>query len=340
MERLRFDHFVERRLYDPASGFYEVGGTAGGRRGDFVTSPEVGPLFGLLIGRWLDRIWAELGRPDPFRVVEAGAGRGTLARSVLASRPDCVGALRYVAVERSAALRRHIEIDGVGVEPDVTAAGPSDVVLANELLDNVPFRMLEHQEGRWHDVWVETGRDGLYRAVLGDAVDDSIVALEAVDGVRLPWCEKASDWVTTARELAAHGRVLVIDYGVVRTADLIGRTWCRTYAGHERGVDPFAAGAIDITTDVPFDQLPAGAEIGTQRDFLDALGLSSLVEEGRRVWAERASIGDLAALTARSRVGEATALTAADGLGGFLAAVWRGSGVSAHEVCDGGRHPE
>ena len=54
-----------------------------GRRGDFLTSPEVGPLFGAVLARALDAWWDELGRPDPFMVVEAGAGPGTLARSVL-----------------------------------------------------------------------------------------------------------------------------------------------------------------------------------------------------------------------------------------------------------------
>jgi SAM-dependent MidA family methyltransferase len=70
---------LEAALYDPATGFYETGGRAG-RRGDFLTSPEVGPLFGAVVARALDRWWDGLGRPDPFVVVDAGAGPGTLAR--------------------------------------------------------------------------------------------------------------------------------------------------------------------------------------------------------------------------------------------------------------------
>ena len=56
---------------------------AAGRRGDFLTAPEVGPLYGAVLARAIDAWWIELGRPDPFVVVEAGAGPGTLARSVL-----------------------------------------------------------------------------------------------------------------------------------------------------------------------------------------------------------------------------------------------------------------
>ncbi|NBN96345.1 MAG: hypothetical protein EBV41_01760, partial [Actinobacteria bacterium] len=118
---LRFDRFMQTALYGE-SGFYTTArpsgagqrtGRAGtgertgraGRRGDFLTSPEVGPLFGTVVAQALDAWWHELGEPDPFVVVDAGAGPGTLARSVLAARPACSEALRYVAVEVSADQR-------------------------------------------------------------------------------------------------------------------------------------------------------------------------------------------------------------------------------------------
>ena len=87
---LPFDEVIERALYDPVDGFFG-GGAGAGRRADFLTSPEVGPLFGAVLARALDQWWVELGRPDPFTVIEAAAGSGTLARSVLAAGPDCAG---------------------------------------------------------------------------------------------------------------------------------------------------------------------------------------------------------------------------------------------------------
>ncbi|HKY67660.1 MAG TPA: SAM-dependent methyltransferase, partial [Acidimicrobiales bacterium] len=100
---LPLERVLDHALYDPATGFYETGGRAGGRRGDFLTSPEVGGLFGAVVARALDDWWHALGAPDPFVVVEAGAGPGTLCRTVLAAAPVCARALRYVLVERSAA---------------------------------------------------------------------------------------------------------------------------------------------------------------------------------------------------------------------------------------------
>ena len=79
----RFDAYIDRCLYDPSLGFYAMTGNAGGRSGDFITSPEVGPLFGELLSRSLDRWWIDLGSPSEFIVVEAAAGRGALANSIL-----------------------------------------------------------------------------------------------------------------------------------------------------------------------------------------------------------------------------------------------------------------
>ncbi|MDQ3293516.1 MAG: SAM-dependent methyltransferase, partial [Actinomycetota bacterium] len=74
---LPYSAFVEWALYDDEIGFYGGGsGSAGRREGDFLTSPEVGPLFGAVLARAVDGWWRALGEPDPFVVVEAGAGPG------------------------------------------------------------------------------------------------------------------------------------------------------------------------------------------------------------------------------------------------------------------------
>src|SRR5205814_1076466 len=99
-----FDAFVDAALYGDG-GFFTRAKGAGRRGRDFVTSPEVGTLYGALVARALDGFWDELDRPDPYLVVDAGAGRGRLAADVLASAPRCSPALRYVLVERSEALR-------------------------------------------------------------------------------------------------------------------------------------------------------------------------------------------------------------------------------------------
>src|SRR5438105_1035560 len=99
-----FDVYMEHALYGP-DGFFTRGGGAGRAGRDFVTSSQLGPLFGVLIGRALDREWDALGRPDPFVVIEVGAGDGRLAREVQRAAPRRAPALRYLLVERSPDLR-------------------------------------------------------------------------------------------------------------------------------------------------------------------------------------------------------------------------------------------
>jgi len=352
---------MEAALYDPDGGFFSVAGGAGRSGGDFVTSVEVGSLFGALVARAIDAWWDELGRPDPFIVVDAGAGRGQLARDVLRASPGCAAALRYVLVERSAALRAaqsdHLQLEpaelvlgpAVPPEPDeepvavpgsgpvVTSlaelpAGPAvGVVFANELADNLPFRIVERTAVGWNEIRVgESERS--FSAVLLPA-DEGLASLadrlvEGSDipvGARLPIPTSLADWLRSAAAVLRRGVIAIVDYGApVEELTARGQDgWLRTYRAQHRGSSPLdAPGSQDITADVPMEGLRrAAAAAGlsvltetTQADWLRALGVDEVVEEARAAWHAR-SANDLAALTARSRVHEAEALLDPGGLG-------------------------
>jgi SAM-dependent MidA family methyltransferase len=317
--RWRFDEAVDALLYDPLAGFYGSGRGAAGRRGDFITSPEVGPLFGASLARALDLWWDELARPQPFVVAEAGAGAGMLARAVLAAQPECAAALQHVTVERSASLRAS---QPAGVDRRQDLPNRAHVVLANELLDNLPFRLVEWRDGVWREVLV----DDALGEVLGDPVGDGRLPSTARDGSRAPLQDAAAAWVGQARRRSV-GPVVAFDY-TSTTESMVGRSyleWVRTYRGHERGGVPLdAPGSQDVTCEVAVDQLPAPVETLTQADALRAWGIDDLVADGRRIWNERAHVGDLAAMRARSRVREADALLDPEGLGGFMMLRWSG----------------
>ena len=317
---LRFDQFMQVALYGD-HGFYQSGGSAG-RRGDFLTSPEVGPLFGAVLARWIDHEFHRLGEPDDFTVVECGAGPGTLARSILLAAPQWAG--RYVAVEVSAAQReRHP--DGVQSLAELPDGPITGVIIANELLDNLPFRLAVY-DGAWREALVTVGRDGRATELLAPAPDWSWLPSHATHAARVPVQEAADAWVTQARNTLAAGSLLVLDYCVPTTAVLAGRPWrdwLRTYRGHERGAHYLRdVGEQDITTDVCLDQLPEPTAVRTQAQFLQRWGISELVEEGRVAWEAAAGRPDLAALRMRSRLREAESLLAPEGLGGFLAVEW------------------
>ena len=327
-----FGSVMDLALYDPEVGFYATTGRAG-RRGDFVTSPEVGPLFGAVVARAVDAWWDEAGRPARWTVVDAGAGPGSLARGILAAGPRCLPALRLVLVERSPA-QRSLHADLAERWPGKvasTAALPDDppaVVLANELLDNLPVDLLERTEAGWSEVVVDLAGEDLVEVHGPLRHDVPEGAAGARAGARVPVQAAAAAWVAEAVALARDGggRVVVLDYATT-TAALVERPraeWLRTYRRHDRGAGPLEdLGEQDITCEVCVDQLaPPPDEDVAQADWLRRHGIDELVEDGRRTWDERAAIGDLAAVRGRSRVTEAAALLDPAGLGGFRVLAW------------------
>ena len=338
-----FDQWMEQALYHPQHGFYSSGGQAGRRGKDFLTSPEVGPLFGAVLAKAIDGCWNELGQPDPFAVIEAGAGRGALAASVLRAKPACFDAMRYVMVERSELLRSQQQetLKGIAANsdgkifsleklseciPHSEPFAPFGMVIANELLDNLPFRILERTASGWKEVVVRLSENGEFAS---DAIgeDDSeqaaSLAPNAPVGARIPLQEQASAWVRQACELIGRGRVIVFDYGDT-TAELAERNgWLRTYAKHGKGTSPLACpGQQDITSDVAFDQLPPPTNLQTQADFLKDWGIQNLVAEGQKEWQRNAATPTKETLIARSRPTEAKTLSDPTTFGSYKVAQW------------------
>lgn len=322
---ITFADFMEAALYDPDHGFYA--GTPVGADGAFVTSPHVSAAFGVLLAGQLVKMWETLGRPKPFRIVEAGAGDGTLARTILdaaARMPGAREALEYVAVERGAASRKALGRAGIEALERIedVPAGSASCVVANELLDNLPFHRIRNRGGTL--VEVKVGAAG------GSLVEiEDIPAAEALGSMHVlppPGEERVASPAVAAfiRDVARvldRGYALLFDYGAA--GDPV-----RGYQNQRILTDVLTdPGSRDVTAGVDFDALVAAARASglqawgpvSQQEAMRALGLAEVVEEMRRAGVDAEGRGDArAALRLASERGKAALLADPHHVGGHL----------------------
>lgn len=338
MTAVRFDRFVEAALYGP-DGFYSAHGQAGTRRGDFLTSVGVGPTFGRFVSRYVESVWDDLGRPDEMFVIEAAAGDGTLCHDIWQALADPLRErLRYVMVElsprlRDAAWQRVTTgcFPGADTVPVTSLARMpagrfTGVVLANELLDNLPVRLVERTADGWDEVHVDDGAEVMVPAEDAAAAMADAYAPGAAVGARIALQPRQTAWVRQALGTLERGRVLCLDY-TSTTPDLATRgwqEWLRTYRGHERAGSPYEdSGSRDITCEVAVDQLPGPPTTVAQADWLEGLGAGRRRAESLAAWRELAGEGGLDALGHRSVVNEVDTLTDPAGLGAFTVMEWQ-----------------
>ncbi|MGB2694705.1 MAG: SAM-dependent methyltransferase [Dehalococcoidia bacterium] len=298
---ITFHDFMETALYDPQHGYYATRQPMG-REGDYLTSPEVHPIFGALVGKQLSQCWELLDRPAHFDIVEQGAGTGRLAHDLMrwAARqsPAFAAALRYHIVEVSASLRRAQEerLADFNVEwLDALPEGIEGCVLSNELIDSFPVHRIAHQGGQLLEAYVSF-RDGRFEELLGIASTDRIaeyfadIGLWPGDGCLAEVNLHAVDWMANAARALRRGFVLTFDYGY--PAEELYAPWRKQgtllcFYRHNASDDPYArVGKQDMTAHVDFttlmragesNSLPA-AGFTTQTRFLANLGIGAGVD--------------------------------------------------------------
>lgn len=282
-----FSQYMRRALYDPDAGYYASGSGQVGRAGDFFTSVSVGPLFGALLARRFLRWHRESGCRGRWRLVELGAHDGSLARDILdaiaAIDPAACAVLEYRIVEPLERMRARQRValdmhaDRVAWVRDLggLSADPAPgIVFGNELLDALPFHVIEWKNGGWHECGVarpSEASDSLAWCDLGPVTGTLADKAARIDPSHLPdgyRTEVRTDFTELHQRIAAavtHGIALWIDYGFARpeyhdAARIHGTL--RTYFRHRAGDDPLSApGCVDITAHVDFTALAEDAAI-------------------------------------------------------------------------------
>jgi len=333
---LFFDEFMRACLYDPDGGFFTTGPLRSTEAGDFLTSPEVSPWFGRTFARFAAAETERIGGDCVF--VDVGAGSGSLLAPLMAELGPghC-----YAAIEVSPAARESLaSILGSGdVHVEMTPLGSvRGVVIANELLDNLPAAVAIRRDGGWAEQQVVLSAGAL---TLAEAPARPSVASwcdefagPVVDGAIVEAQLEACQWVEETLGRLEAGALCVIDYGgtVDELAPRRAVGTVRTYRSHHLGPDPLVApGETDLTVDVNFTAIGAIAatcgasvEMHRQDDFLARWGLRDVMRELRQRELALAVEGDpLERLKVRSERTDVEVLMHPRGLGDYRVLVAR-----------------
>lgn len=298
---ISFREFMAMALYEPGLGYYCARRQKMGREGDYLTSPEAGPLFGAMLGRQMRAMWEALGRPDAFEAIEAGAGTGALCLDVLRwarrTAPDFATALTYTIVEASPTLRERQEetLETAGLAScvrwvDAVPMGAQGCIFSNELLDSMPVHRIAVCGGQLREVFV-TWDGASFQEELREPSTPEIedyfrrLGLRPAEGCLAEVNLEAEAWTRRAAAALGRGFLLTIDYGY-EAQDLYapwrasGTLMC--FYRHNPSTDPYVRlGRQDITAHVDFTTIRRAAEeaglrtLGflTQSEYLLNLGI-------------------------------------------------------------------
>jgi SAM-dependent MidA family methyltransferase len=280
---LPFARYMELALYAPGLGYYSAGARKLGREGDFVTAPEISPVFGRTLARQVQQALAA----GFDEVLEVGAGSGALAATIL-EELERLGALprTYLILELSADLRERSRDTLAARVPHLLervawlASLPpvfSGVILGNEVLDAMPADVIRMRGEAVEEAGVTAaqGRLGWSYRPAPQELARTALALHLPDGYRTELQRAACGFVRSIGDILERGIALFIDYGFPareyyhrQRSD--GTLMC--HYRHHAHQDPFfLPGLQDITTHIDFSAI---ARAASEAD-LDLMGYTS-----------------------------------------------------------------
>lgn len=288
---ITFAEYMDACLYHPQHGYYSR--LEQQPRRDYITSVDVSPIFGRLLLRQFHEMWELMDRPAQFCLVEAGAGTGALAKTILDSAADSFpafySALSYVAVERSEARRsvhralltHHVNQGRFESCDKLSEQIQAGCIFSNELFDALPVHRVAQMRGELFEIRVAFGSERGFHEATGRLSTPRIEQYFAEQGITLHEEQQAevnlaaSDWIEDAGKRLQRGFVLTIDYGRL-AAELYDERHMQgtllAYEGHRVTEDYFRApGEQDLTAHVNFTAL----DVAGRRADLVPIGFTS-----------------------------------------------------------------
>ena len=295
-----FTRYMELALYAPGLGYYTAGAHKFGAAGDFITAPELSPLFGRTVARQVAEIMAH----SAPHILELGAGSGKLAADMLAELEQ-LGSLpdSYAILEISADLRARQQILLRERLPhlldrmhwlDELPEKFSGAIVANEVLDALPVHLVRWRDSAVTERGVALAEHGFIwqeRAITDTALLQAAQLINVPEDYVSEICLAARGLINSLAQRLDHGAMLFIDYGFgarefYHPQRSSGTLMCH-YRHHAHDDPLFLPGLQDITAHVNFTDIAecgidAGLELvgyTNQAFFLINCGITALLQD-------------------------------------------------------------
>ena len=227
---ITFHDFMAAALYDVEAGYYCRAGERWGRQGDYWTSPERSVLFAATFANYFARLFRNLGSPESWAVLEAGAGPGKFAEEVLATlqlrSPDVFKATRYLidelspssralAGERVARFGSQVEFVRMQDVEDITIG----VIFSNELFDAFPVHRVTIRAGELLEFFVKTNDMGSFEWSLQKPSTPELnnylagMPVSLAEGQIAEVNLELRKWIGMAAKRLNRGYLVTVDYG-------------------------------------------------------------------------------------------------------------------------------
>ncbi|MCF6346654.1 MAG: SAM-dependent methyltransferase [Thiomicrorhabdus sp.] len=336
-KNMTFAQYMQKALYTPNLGYYSNGLTKIGAQGDFITAPEISPIFSRCLARQAQQVLQTLDEPN---IVEFGAGRGVMAKDILLELQTLNQPLkRYYIIELSAELQqRQKETLQAALPPELyqkvtwlnqlPSTPISAVIFANEVLDAMPFERLRiepqhtlrgHVRYNEQKECFEWDYQPITDATLQQFANRLTQHIGDVSelGYNTEINLHIKPWLESLNSILIQGAVILIDYGYPRKeyyqpARVMGTLRC--HYQHRAHQNPFFyPGLQDITAHVDFTAVAeAGFESGfkvagytTQANFLMGSGLLEMSSNSDASITEQLKIAQqIKTLTLPNEMGE------------------------------------
>jgi len=293
---LPLDEFIDLSLYNKKFGYY-MRKNPFGKKGDFITAPNISRLFSEMIAIWIIKFWQSLGSPKKFNLIEFGAGNGEMMKVIIESFqnfPDFLKTCNFIIHEKSPSLikiqkKKLLKTKVLWISKISKIKKNPSIFIANEFFDSIPIKQFVKKRGLWFERFVNFEKQNKHyffeKKINIKNIEKKINFKISQNQNFIEYSDIALNYLKDVSKIIKknNGGLLLIDYGY--TEGKMKNT-LQGVSNHKFANILNNIGQVDITHNINFNLLKEftkqlgglGNNITTQKDFLIKMGIKHRAE--------------------------------------------------------------